>query len=504
MPDIPERGTLDERDIKRLVEAYAKAQREIIATFEDATDFGQARRRELLNQIDNILTEVGKTTGQWVEGQLPLAYERGSTDALKQLRSLNLGIKKTSTFSNIDRRAAALLASETQEFFAEGLTGVKRQAMRVLNQATREALQAELATSRILGETRLQTSARIKSLISQQGIVALIDRGGNQWTLERYAQMLARTKLTEARNFGLAQKMVQNGYDLVEVSHTSSKHQACIRWQGKILSLTGKTKGYQTLDQAKEAGLFHPNCKHQINVIHKDAAAITKAYDPTSGTYIKQFGDNVPKPPTGKIPTGNTLPKIPGKGRAITISGRGRTGNYVVNNKEAGFIERSRLTFSGGTAPGRRISKNTRGYYQPGTHNLHMRDPGDPHDQQTFYHELAHAIDYKSGRSKLTNSSEITKVLKADGLKVNAQRIINDLDGAITEAKAVEFLRGARISYERNGTKYTAKISTSHRRYMFRWEEIFADGYGQYRTNPAKFKKYAPNMFKLFEGLLND
>ena len=33
-------------------------------------------------------------------------------------------------------------------------------------------------------------------------------------------------------------------------------------WQGKVLSITGKTKGYPTLEEAKAAGLFHPNCRH--------------------------------------------------------------------------------------------------------------------------------------------------------------------------------------------------------------------------------------------------
>jgi hypothetical protein len=30
------------------------------------------------------------------------------------------------------------------------------------------------------------------------------------------------------------------------------------------LSLTGKTPGYKTLEQAKNAGLFHPNCRHTL------------------------------------------------------------------------------------------------------------------------------------------------------------------------------------------------------------------------------------------------
>jgi len=31
-----------------------------------------------------------------------------------------------------------------------------------------------------------------------------------------------------------------------------------------VLSLTGRTPGYPTVDQARAAGLFHPNCRHSL------------------------------------------------------------------------------------------------------------------------------------------------------------------------------------------------------------------------------------------------
>lgn len=36
----------------------------------------------------------------------------------------------------------------------------------------------------------------------------------------------------------------------------------CAPWNGKVLSLTGQTPGYPTLEEAEGAGLFHPNCRH--------------------------------------------------------------------------------------------------------------------------------------------------------------------------------------------------------------------------------------------------
>jgi len=53
-----------------------------------------------------------------------------------------------------------------------------------------------------------------------------------------------------------------DGGDLVKVSTHNGACPRCAPWQGKILSISGKDSGYPSLDQAKAAGLFHPNCAH--------------------------------------------------------------------------------------------------------------------------------------------------------------------------------------------------------------------------------------------------
>jgi hypothetical protein len=98
--------------------------------------------------------------------------------------------------------------------------------------------------------------------------------------------MLFRTKVVEARNRGIANRLVENGYDLVQVSnHGMASCPMCAPWQGKILSSTGATKGYDTVLDAERAGLFHPNCRHAINVLVPGLASMTRAYNPDKGAY---------------------------------------------------------------------------------------------------------------------------------------------------------------------------------------------------------------------------
>ncbi len=65
------------------------------------------------------------------------------------------------------------------------------------------------------------------------------------------------------------EKLVQNGDDLIQVSVLDSQCPYCSAWEGKILSLTGETRGYPTVLEAVMDGLFHEGCQH-----------VTKVYSP--------------------------------------------------------------------------------------------------------------------------------------------------------------------------------------------------------------------------------
>src|SRR5690606_31642181 len=52
------------------------------------------------------------------------------------------------------------------------------------------------------------------------------------------------------------------GYDLVYVNDSPEECPICRLWEGKVLSITGRTPGYPTVDQARADGLWHPNCTH--------------------------------------------------------------------------------------------------------------------------------------------------------------------------------------------------------------------------------------------------
>jgi hypothetical protein len=81
-----------------------------------------------------------------------------------------------------------------------------------------------------------------------------------------YTEMVARTTIQEAHTHGTLNRLSEQGHDLNIVSRHRGACPLCTPWEGKILSISGKTKGYPTFEEAKASGLMHPNCRHTVSL----------------------------------------------------------------------------------------------------------------------------------------------------------------------------------------------------------------------------------------------
>lgn len=292
LPLYPTEVEVDEAQIARLVQTFKKAYKDIIAEISTATNFGVANRQAILSQIENILFDLGVDVNDIVNTEITSYYEIGADQAVRQLRNVGAPIGVKEGFNRVHADAISALVDDTAKAFAESIVGVGRSASLLLGKATRDLLTQQMAKGIVGGEALRTVRLSIKGILQEQGLSALVDKGGKRWSLDRYAEMLFRTKAVEARNRAMANRMVENGYDLVQVSKHNTEHKECAVWEGKILSITGETKDYPTLAAAEAAGLFHPNCKHAINVIIPSLAKQTRAYDPDTQS-LRSPGDGL-------------------------------------------------------------------------------------------------------------------------------------------------------------------------------------------------------------------
>ena len=281
---FPKNVDIDQKAIKELGDLYRQTYADLKATLDNASDFTVARNGVLMGQIQNRLQRLGVQTGDWINANVPPQYQKGVEDIAAQMAHLDVPLAQT-TMSLINHQSVAAIMSDMSNKFGTAITTIQKSTESIISAGVRQQIRNRLATGQLVGASRKEVSASIKQALSDDGIFALRDAGGKRWSLDTYAEMLARTKMVEARNTGVTDMMQQNGYSLVQVSAHGAED-VCGPWEDAILSVDGTDDDYPSLDDAISSGLFHPNCKHSINAISDPTLAQqTYKYNPATGEY---------------------------------------------------------------------------------------------------------------------------------------------------------------------------------------------------------------------------
>ena len=123
----------------------------------------------------------------------------------------------------------------------------------------------EVSKNTLVGtSTRLEIAQEALNKFSNSGITSFIDKSNRRWEMSSYVEMATRTATGRASIQGHIDRQLERGKDLVIVSDHVGECELCRPFEGKILSLSGNTLGYMTLEDARSQGLFHPNCRHTI------------------------------------------------------------------------------------------------------------------------------------------------------------------------------------------------------------------------------------------------
>jgi len=247
-------------EINRLVKFYEQAEREILVQINKTLLAGKKDELEYLKQmrqnIDAILRQLREGNKEWCMQAIANVYSEGMKNADVMLK--DIGTTVTAGFGAIHQQAAQVLAENTFQRLEDVVQVIGRQ----VNDIYRE-LALENVRGTVVGyDTWKQTARRFREQLAERGVTGFKDRSGKMWNMRTYCEMHARTVCMQAHLEGTANRLVEQGHDLVKVSTHRGACELCQPWQGKILSITGKTEGYPTLEEAKAAGLFHPNCRH--------------------------------------------------------------------------------------------------------------------------------------------------------------------------------------------------------------------------------------------------
>lgn len=246
-----------EAEAERLIKFYEQAEREILDQLSRALMRGNKAEylAQMKKNIEAILQQLREGNRTWCSEAIPRVYSQGlySADAMmKDEASVKTG------FGAIHQQAAQVLAENAFQCLQDVTQVIGRQV---------EGIYRDLALENVRGtvvgyETWKQSANKYREQLAERGVTGFKDRAGRMWNMRKYTEMVARTTTMEAHLQGTTNRLAEQGHDLVKVSTHRGACPLCQPWQGKILSITGKTPGYSTLEEAKAAGLFHPNCRH--------------------------------------------------------------------------------------------------------------------------------------------------------------------------------------------------------------------------------------------------
>lgn len=212
----------------------------------------------LKKEIEAILNDTTKLSHSMVSKGIIKAYKSGYAEV-----GGKAGVHK-SILDKLDiPMNLKMLVLSTNNL----LDNASFQVLRKANDAYQEVM-AHATTGLLAGtDTRIQASQKMLNEFASKGITSFVDKVGRNWDLGSYAEMCARTVGSHAALQGHIDRQVEVGEDLVKVSTIGTTCPICQRWQGVVLSISGNSPKYHSVEEARESGLFHPNCKHTL-VMH--------------------------------------------------------------------------------------------------------------------------------------------------------------------------------------------------------------------------------------------
>jgi hypothetical protein len=218
---------------------------------EQRTDRNIALANKFRAEVDHLL-RPGQSE---VERILEMAYGRGTAVAGGEL-------EKTGTPFAV---AFGIIDLDKIEALAEA-------AARIVHDTSGHALRSvddiccSVMTGSAANADRRKIAPRALNCLVSRGFTGFVDTTKRNGDLATCVEMATRTAAGRAVISGHSDRLVQAGHDLVIISDARGECRLCRPFEGKVLSLRGITRGYDTLGSAIAAGLFHLGCRHSTGL----------------------------------------------------------------------------------------------------------------------------------------------------------------------------------------------------------------------------------------------
>ncbi len=241
----------------------------VIATDEPIATSAKARESAFA-MIRKRMARLGERLDEIIRASIDYAGEMAASAA-----SDETGLTVRYSKKRADEMVALVSPNQGENLAAVFTDKMGKHVIDALRNATVASLRENAVAGGSMKSLARDIGRRWQSAAKQHETFTFVDSSGRTWDTKTYLAMNVRTNAMRVYNDLLVDDIAQAvGSDLVRVSRGGDPNcHGCGAWEGVILSVSGKTKGFPTYDQAKAAGCFHPNCTHTLEYVDETADA---------------------------------------------------------------------------------------------------------------------------------------------------------------------------------------------------------------------------------------
>jgi len=308
VPDL----AIVEQEIQRLVRIYKETLNDIIKRVFDASDIEKVRLYAVVNLVFKEINDLDEMSARWASSNIRRLFRdtiKETTDQLRGMGALRHSVKANESFSTASTDAVRALMMDPESGFIPNIytvnnqlrfrirslqtqTNALRSQQRLIDETIarvgvlegknlntiKQALLRDLIqvkdTSEMVWKPRIsniQGNSMLKNLSEIPYVKTATIRGERLIRLDKYVEMVARTKTAQAVDIAKRLTLMKNNQTLVLFTLSRSKWEdACDIFVGRVFSLSqseASSLGIAYINELPSGGIpLHPNCTHSITV----------------------------------------------------------------------------------------------------------------------------------------------------------------------------------------------------------------------------------------------
>lgn len=297
-----------ETEFKRLTQIYRKAVDKLAREFVGGVTVNEARISALVRDALKVVDDLDRFAARWSLKNIGSTYGRTKRSVADQVASRGLSkraIGDAGRFAEINRQAIDSLILDPQVGFLSNLraaTDQIRSRLKVIRSQVRtlrahkgtideaiarigsvrgatvgevkrsivRELQASRAATNVVWRRRASGlgPGHVLANLANLPFVKIPTINGDRFMrLDKYADLVARTKVAQAKALAQRNALLEHGNAYVQISQNRSQDiDACDLYVGRVFALTdgaAEELDVPHVDQLPNGGTpFHPNCKH--------------------------------------------------------------------------------------------------------------------------------------------------------------------------------------------------------------------------------------------------